>query len=295
MNGDLDRWAGDDDGDAADEIGDALPVVLATGDEIDAAEADALFERVISRLTPLEAEGLGNALRSVGKWAGSRQVRSLAGGLLPIAGTAVGTVYGGPMGAALGRALGERVGQVVGGGARTPAPAVAPAGAAPVAYAAMPPGAPAATPASPVGPALGAEPAPTVGDGSTAAAKLLYLVQNPAFLSSLASLVLGQQGAHSVTVGEGNVQVPVGAFVNAAASLVEKAAQDADELAGGPDEASDAYLRDDAGRLTVDPVVPDQRADALLRTLQEEDDWMGAGDAFAGEDGGIGDDEPWLG
>lgn len=289
---DVDDWGQGDELEAAEEIGDSLPIVMAAG-ALGEEDMDALFERVASRLSPLEAEGLGNAMRRVGRWASSRQVRDLAGGLLPIAGTAVGTIYGGPAGAAIGGTLGKTVGQAIGGGGRSPQkarPGPGVAAATRPAYAVAPVAA---------APGVAGEPAPQVPeappDGSTAAARFLYLVQNPAFLSSLASLALGPEGARAVQVGDGGTQVPVGAFMNLASTLVAQATQDADALAGDQEEAADGYLRDRAGRLTVDPVVPEARADALLRLLQEEDDSAESNDSGWDEDGDFTDDEPWLG
>jgi hypothetical protein len=113
-------------------------------------------------------------------------------------------------------------------------------------------------------------------DGSVAAAKLLYLAQNPAFLSSLIGLALGSNGQQTVPVGPGNVSVPAGAFMNLAANLVGQVAQDADDLAGDAADLGDAYLRDGEGCLTCDPATPRQRADALLQLLQGEDESFSA-------------------
>jgi len=237
-----DLWTDDELSGAAEEIESALPIVLtgAGGDhDLDLEAVDDVFAQVVSRLSPLEAESLGSALRTVGRWANDRAaLGQLASTVLPIAATAVGTAYGGPVGAALGRTVGERAAQAIGG-----------------------------RPAPPRAPGAGAPP-----DGSPAAAQLLYLVQNPSFLSSLVALALGSQGQSTVPVGAGNQQVPVGAFMNLATSLAGRAAEDADALGGDGESLSDSYLRDATGCLTCDPAVPAQRAEALLKLLQQEEE-----------------------
>jgi hypothetical protein len=115
-------------------------------------------------------------------------------------------------------------------------------------------------------------PVATVTNGSQAATDLLYLVQNPAFLSSLIALALGSRGRPTVPVGMSGEEAPVGAFVTLAMNLAGKAAEDADALLGDGDNLADSYLRDETGCFTCDPAVPDQRADALLRRLQQADE-----------------------
>jgi hypothetical protein len=71
--------------------------------------------------------------------------------------------------------------------------------------------------------------------GSQAAGQLLYLIQNPAFLTSLLALTIGAHSRTSVPVGENGVEVPHGAFVNALSNLASRAAEEADALL--PDSA----------------------------------------------------------
>jgi hypothetical protein len=246
---------------AAEEIETALPLVLSgESDDLDMEAVDGVFAQVLSRLSPLEAESMGSALQRIGRWAGDRErLGQVASTVLPTTATALGTVYGGPLGGALGKSVGERAAQAVAGRpSRPPTPSPPPATPAP----------PSGTPPTPT-------PA-TPATGSPAAAQLLYLAQNPAFLSSLVALALGSQGQSTVPVGGGDREVPVAALVNLATNLAGRVAEDADALLGAGDESSDAYLRDETGGFTCDPAVPAQRAEALLRLLQQEDEaaWM---------------------
>jgi hypothetical protein len=264
----------DDFFEATEDIESALPMVLAPeASDLDAEALDDAFSRVADRLSPQEVESIGSALRTVGKWANNRGLGQVASTVLPTAATAIGTAYGGPLGAAVGRAVGERAAQAVGGQQRRP-----------------PSPAPAATPSAP--PSQTPGPSAPTGDGSQAAAKLLYLVQNPAFLSSLVALALGSQGTSTVSIGPEDKQVPVGAFVNVATSLAGEAAEDADALTADTESVSDEYLRDESGRLTCDPAVPRERVHALLGLLQREDEWQ-HGETDEAWDTEFEEDEPW--
>ena len=274
MAGGRGHWSSAELLDAADEIESALPLVLAANVDHRSPEAvDDLFARVTSRISALEAESLGNALRAVGGWANDAQLGQLASAVLPVAGTAIGTAYGGPLGAALGKTVGERAAQAISGRTAPSAPAAAG-------------GVPAAAPG----------PTQAGGDGSPAATKLLYLVQNPSFLSSLVALALGSQGQSTVPVGTASRPVPVGAFMNLVTSLAGRAAQEADALAGDGESTSDSYLRSETGCLTCDPAVPEQRADALLKLLQRADEAAPMLGDMDGEvwDGDI-DSDAWTG
>jgi hypothetical protein len=267
----------DDMLEAEEDIESALPMVVAGAggfDDFDSEAVDDLFAEVVSPLSAIEAESLGNALRSVGRWANDRQLGQLAGAALPTVGAAIGTVYGGPVGTMIGSKIGERAGQAIAGRPTQASTPTTPQGVQPT-PAAAPPG-PAATQPGPAA----ANPA---GDGSQAAAKLLYLVQNPAFLSSLVALALGSRGQSTVPVGTEGKHVPRGALINVANSLIAQTAQDADALVSddGSDD-SDSYLRDAVGSFTCDPAVPEQRANTLLQLLQEEDESLSAlYDAYA--------------
>jgi hypothetical protein len=268
----------------AGEIETALPLVLAgEAADFDIEAVDGVFASVLSRLAPVEAESMGSALRTVGRWAGDRErLGQIASTVLPTAATALGTAYGGPLGGGIGHAVGERAAQAISGRAPRPAatapPPSAPSAAAPAVTASAATASAAAAPA-PAPPAGGGPPPPTtmtpvatVTNGSQAATDLLYLVQNPAFLSSLIALALGSRGRPTVPVGMSGEEAPVGAFVTLAMNLAGKAAEDADALLGDGDNLADSYLRDETGCFTCDPAVPDQRADALLRRLQQADE-----------------------
>jgi hypothetical protein len=257
--------------DGAEEIETALPLVLAgEGADLDLEAVDDVFGQVLARLAPVEAESMGSALRSIGRWAGDRaRLGQLASTFLPTAATALGTVYGGPLGAAVGRSVGQRAAQAIAGAPRPAAPPGA-AGPPPVAPPVAAPTPPAPAPTGAPGPPAGT--AGTGASGSQAAAQLLYLVQNPSFLSSLVSLALGSQGRPTVPVGASNEEAPVGAFMTLARELAGEASEDADALLGGGETLSDSYLRDPTGCFTCDPAVPAQRARALLQRLQHEDE-----------------------
>ena len=114
-----DPWVNDDMLEAEEDIESALPIVVASAGGFDDSESEAvddLFAQVVSPLSATEAESLGNALRTVGRWANDRQLGQVAGKVLPTAGAAIGTVYGGPVGTMIGSKIGERAGQALGGG-----------------------------------------------------------------------------------------------------------------------------------------------------------------------------------
>ena len=266
-------WTSGEAIEAEAEIESAVPIVLAGyGEDIAPESVDPVFARALAGLTEAEAESLGNALRKVGKWANDKKLGQLAGAVLPVAGAAVGTVYGGPLGATIGRTIGERAGQAIAGKPKPAGPVAAPA-AAPRPTSFEPAGAvpTAGEPAIPE-PAAAAAPVGPVGDGSPSAAKLLYLVQNPAFLSSLVSLALGLKGQPTVPVGSDDKPVPLGAFLNVANNLLAKTTEDAEALVGDGDAESLSYLRSETGCLACDPAVPSERAKALLDLLQREEE-----------------------
>ena len=220
----------------------------------------------VSGLSPSEAESFASALGDVGRFVTSKEVRGIAGAALPIAGTAVGTMFGGPVGAAVGASVGGMAGQAIAGAPPAPRASPAPAQyppspqnttATPAQYT-LPPQYP--MPATPA-------PAPALG-GSPAAAQLLGVLQNPALLSSLASLVMGASGKSSVPVG--GAEVPVGAMMNLVSVLANRAAEDAEEILAARQDGLPSYLYDEAGCLSCDPAVPAQRADALMRVLRSD-------------------------
>jgi hypothetical protein len=219
---------------------------------------------LLGRLSPADSESFASALKSVGQFVTSNEVRDIAATVLPIAGAAAGTIIGGPVGTAIGGQIGGAAAQAV-APARRAQPVAAPAAPSRVAM----PVAAAAPPAT----------AGSAQNGSAAAAQLLTVVQNPAFLSSLLALVMGQNGRTSVPLSSGEKEVPVGAMVNLVKTLAERAADDAEELLTVSGEAMPNYLYDEEGCLTCDPAVSSQRADALLRVLAADAEGLLDGDA----------------
>ena len=255
-------WHSGDAEIAVAEIDHALPLVIDPGWHDTVDDVDDLFAPIAQQLSPLESESLGSALRAIGRWASRNQLDQVAAKAAPIAGAAVGTAIGGPVGTMAGKAIGDRVAQVAGGatgGVKVPAP---------------------------VAPVSGTTTLPP--NESQAAAKLLYLVQNPAFLSGLVSLALGSRGQTSVPAGPGGAPVRVGALVNLASTLAAKATDDADALAGDPSDDSEAYLSAPSTSPPSDPAVAGDRASALLAFLQSADDGGGEDD-----DAGAGFDETY--
>jgi hypothetical protein len=231
------------------------------------AEIDALLQRILRRMSPAEVEGFWDTVKDV------------AGQLLPVAGAAVGTYFGGPAGTAIGAQLGQTGAQLIRPqkpATRAPAPAApaaAPAGAA--APAEAPPGvaAPEPAPAAPAAPPPTAAPAaaPIPPGGTSAVAQLMSLIQNPAFLKSLLSQVLGPGGQPTVPVGSQGTPVSFGPVLNALTSLAGKAAEEAAEAYPGAESVeATAYLVDPSGNFLVDPADPDARAQRLLELLQED-------------------------
>ena len=152
---------------------------------------DDVEERVAASLASLLPSEADDFWRSVGTF-----VQNAAPGA--IQGAATGAAAG-PWGALLGGIAGGLASGVSGSqnGAR---PATAPA--------ATPP---------PTGAASGA--------GNDAAAQLLALVQNPAVIQALLSLVLGGAGRESIDVGPRRTPVSPGAVLNLISSLAQQAAE----------------------------------------------------------------------
>ena len=222
---------------------------------------------LLGRLSPADSENFTNALKSVGKFATSNEVRGFAAAALPIAGTAVGAAFGGPIGASLGGTLGGAAAQAVAPGRPTARAAASGPVAMPTASAAP------AAPSSAQG-------------GSAAAAQLLSVVQNPALLSSLLALVMGQNGKTSVPLSGSGMEIPVGAMMNLIGTLANRAAEDAEEILTAHGDAIPDYLFDEGGCLACDPAVSSQRADALLRVLaaDAEASWDRDAESAEGDD-----------
>ena len=243
------EWIDDDSLNEAEEIEAGLSAVLSGATEDSSPEEiEQWIDESVSQFSPVESLDFGKALQSLGKAVGSQSgVRQFVGQALPLVGTAVGTVYGGPVGAAIGSQVGQVAGQALGGKQSKTGEPVG--------------GSTAQTPPTP-------PPEPDAGSNK-AAAGLLHVVQNPAFLTSLLSLAMGSHGRSSVPVG--GKEVPVAAFMNLVSMLAGKAAQGSQTAAQSEEEgAIPPYLTDAEGNLLVDSVDPVQRADALLKLLEEE-------------------------
>lgn len=279
-----------DDSDSGDDsalVSDALREVLPESYR-DASEEmlQETLADMLENMTPAEGFNLNKVLRQIGT-TGQQIIRDpmvgqVAGTLLPVAGATIGTIYGGPMGGALGGQLGQAAGQVVQGMSKPATRPVTKPVAAPVAKPATGPTPSQAAAAAPV-PA-----APTIANarqpGSTAAAQLLQLTQDPNVLKSLLALSLGAQGCKSIAVGESETAVNIGSFMNLIGTLADKAAADADALTSA-DEASTAYLMDSEGEFMVDPAVPEDRATSLYNLLTHT-----ANQQLFGESGPV---QPW--
>jgi hypothetical protein len=244
--------------DATAELAETLREVLheeyqdASHEEMEVA----LFN-VMESLTPAEGFNFAKVLSQVSK-TGQQVLKDptvgqIAKTVLPTAGAAVGTIFGGPLGTAVGSQLGKTAAQAFSGKPK-PAP---------------PPSVPTVSQPPPQG-------------GSTAAAQLLQLTQNPDMLKSLLSLALGAHGKQSIPVGKGEQTVPVGAFMNLLSTLAGKATADAESLLLESDEMT-AYLRDSEGDFMVDPAVPEDRAQALYETLLDAENQQLIAEAAAGE------------
>ena len=258
-------WDDEDELAIEADIESALPMVLGGEPQEWTPEfIDELVAHVTGPLTDAEAESLGNAMRDIGKWANNRgQLQQLAGAVLPVAGAAVGTFVGGPVGTAVGSTVGQELGRAINAPAQTSRAASAASGAP-----------------------SGSVPAPLMAgtDGSVAASKLLYLVQNPAFLSSLVALALGSNGQRNVPIGGSDESVPVGAMLNLANTLVSQATQDADSFIRDDEGAgADSYLKSGDDYL-CDPTVPTQRANVLMQLLQRADESLEDGLGFEDDD-----------
>jgi hypothetical protein len=250
-------------------------------EEITPEQVDAWLERTVSKLTPAESESVGDALVKVGRWAKQQTaLRQFAGQILPTAGMAVGTIYGGPAGAAVGGQLGGLAGRGI-AGEKPPSPPPAPSPtAAPPAPSQQPP-----TPAS----------AAAAAGGSQAAGQILYLCQNPAFLMSLLRLATDSRGQTSVPIGEQGTAVRPVAFLNLLSQLAGRTAEEADAYSFQSSESEEtppSYLLDSEGNYLCDPAAPAERADVLLRLLQQEGHRAGIGEDIGEQESGD-DGESW--
>lgn len=215
-------------------------------------DIDELLREVTGALSPMEAESfwksLGKAAKSVGKFAAG-----IAPTVLPIVGGAVGTFVGGPAGTALGAALGQAAGGAIGQLAAK-SPSVP-----------RPPARPQQAPRMPAQGVGQARPVTAVpAGGSSATAQLASLLQNPALIQSLLGALLGGGGA--VKVGESQVEVPFGAFMNTLECLAAEAAEEVHDR--NPQHGGiPAYLVETDGEPIESVTVSEARAARLLGIL----------------------------
>jgi hypothetical protein len=215
---------------------------------------EALFN-IMDQMTPAEGFNFTSALRQISKTGQGilkdPMVGQIAGTALPIAGGALGTFVGGPVGTAIGAQLGQAAVQAF-PGAKKPAIPTAPPPTVPVTP---------TPPNPPVQPAVA-----TPQGGSTAAAQLLQLTQNPVMLQSLLALALGSHGKGSISITPRGQAVQPGPLMSLLGQLAGQAASDADQLLWESEETPD-YLLDSEGRYVVDPAVPEDHAEALYEAL----------------------------
>jgi hypothetical protein len=275
------EWYESDD--ESEDIANGLAAILSPrGLNASPGSIERQVENLFGRLSPADSENFMNALKDVGKGiqkvTSSKEFKGIVSTAAPIAGGALGTFIGGPLGTQIGSQLGSVAGQALtGGGIKAFQPKggvkglaqAAAVGALQGGAGGALQGAAGAIPAlGGVLPALGIAPPQDPAAGSTAAAQLLSVVQNPALLSSLLSLTMGANGAQTVPVGGTNV--PVGAMMNLVGTLANRAAEDADAILAADQETAPEYLLDASGCLTCDPAVPSHRADAVMRLLYGE-------------------------
>lgn len=172
--------------------------------------------------------------------------------VLPVAGTVLGTAFGGPLGGALGGTLGSTLGGVVSPSAKPGAPGKPAAGPIPGLLGA-------------VGPALGVGPA---AGSNQAAAQLLKTLFHPKVMQGLQSMALGQAGRKTIPVA--GTQVPLSAFANLIGNLANQATEEHHMIQAHLGESTPSYWLNAEGFSSVDPNIPEERANALLNLLQQE-------------------------
>lgn len=219
-------------------------------------DVDNLLREVTEGFSPIEAENfwksLGSAAKSVGKVAAG-----LAPTVLPILGGAVGTFVGGPAGTALGAALGQAAGGAIGQIAAKSPSAPRPQQGPPIPQMRS-------TPAPGMRPVQRRPVSAVPAGGSSATAQLATLLQNPALIRSLLGALLG--GGGTVSIGESQVEVPFGAFMNALECLAAEAAEEIHDR--NPQQGGiPAYLIESDGEPIESLTVAEARATRLLDIL----------------------------
>ena len=211
-------------------------------------EMEEALENILNSISLEEGWNIKKILRDVRK---NKTVGQVLQQGLPLAGATVGTIYGGPLGTALGGAAGNYAAQAF---------TVKPKGTK-----------------RPSGPKNITRPSSSAvhpkktspNGGSTAAAKLLQLTQNPDVLKSLLALSLGKHGKQEIKTDKSGKNVKVGAVMNLLSTLLSEAVDDADELARTGVQSS--YLYDREGEFLVDPASLEQRAGLLYESINGPD------------------------
>lgn len=106
---------------------------------------------------------------------------------------------------------------------------------------------------------------------TSAAAKLIGLLNRPELLKVLLGQLLGRSGRKSVTVGKKRTAVPGGALMNLLGTLANQAAVEMNASGTGSQETPQ-YLLGEEGELLCDPAVPEERANVLWNLLEEADE-----------------------
>jgi hypothetical protein len=201
-----------------------------------------VFEAICEELPPGQAEDFIGALKSFGsKLPGL--VKDVAPGI--IKGATTGASVGGPWGAL--------VGALAGGATSAFQKAGSPRASAPPQMIMNPP----VVPQSPIANQSKVE----------LGANLAMLLQNPALMQSITSLMAGDAGKPSIAVGD--KQVNPAAILNALKVLSEQAMMELNERSGASEEGLE-YLMSAEGEMIGEAADPIARADAVLSLLCAE-------------------------
>ncbi|MCF2146263.1 hypothetical protein IQ276_007315 [Desmonostoc muscorum LEGE 12446] len=210
-----------------------------------------LQDSFLRNVSPEDAEDF---FRDLGRFVSSPVVGQVASVALPIAGTVVGTAVGGPVGGALGGAIGSSAGKAIGSAtASRQSPTTTQS--------------PTATPLQKPKQQVLQPPRRQTSGASGAASQLIGLIFQPQVLQALLAMTMGSAGRQNIAVG--GKEVPVAAFANLLGTLANQVAVEYNGASIYNGEDIPRYLTDSEGEFLVDPAVPEQRAAALLKLLQE--------------------------
>ncbi len=211
-------------------------------------EMEEALENILNSISLEEGWNIKKILRDIRK---NKTVGQVLQQGLPAAAGVVGGIYGGPMGSALAAGAAQKATQAFAiepkGTKRPSRPKKITRPSAPVVLLKK---------TSPKG-------------GSTAAAKLLQLTQDPNVLKSILALSLGEHGKQEIKLDKNGKNIKVGAVINLLSTLLAEAVDDADELARTGSQSS--YLYDSEGEFLVDPASSEQRAGLLYETINGPD------------------------